>query len=69
MQKKTPSAGITMAMSLEELDRPTHCPENVDEESWAHLIKIRRSKIDSEKSIAALSADITETTQVSIDVI
>jgi hypothetical protein len=34
MLKKTPAANVAMAMSLEELDRPTYCPENVDEESW-----------------------------------
>ena len=64
MKKKTPSVGVAMAMSLEELDRPIHCPENVDEESWLHLVKIRRTKIDSEKIIAALDGDISETAQV-----
>ena len=63
MKKKSPSAGIAIAMSLDELDRPTHCPENVDEESWQHLCKIRRIKIDSEKAIADLDADIAETAE------
>ena len=61
MQKKTPSASVVIAMSLDELDRPAHCPEHVDLDSWKHLCKIRRLKIDSEKGIAALESDIAET--------
>ena len=61
MQKKTPSASVVIAMSLDELDRPAHCPEHVDLDSWKHLCKIRRMKIESEKGIAALDSDIAET--------
>ena len=61
MQKKTPSASVVIAMSLDELDRPAHCPEHVDLDSWKHLCKIRRLKIESEKGIAALESDIAET--------
>ena len=64
MMKKTPAANVAIAMSLEELDRPTYCPENVDEDSWKHLCKIRRDKIASEERIQALEADIAETDQV-----
>ena len=61
MQKKTPSASVVIAMSLDELDRPAHCPEHVDLDSWKHLCKIRRLKIESEKGINALDGDIAET--------
>jgi hypothetical protein len=64
MLKKTPAANVAMAMSLEELDRHTYCPENVDDESWKHLCKIRREKIQSEERIQALEGDIAETDQV-----
>jgi len=64
MLKKTPAANVAMAMSLEELDRLNYCPENVDEESWKHLCKIRRDKIASEERIQALETDIAETDQV-----
>ena len=50
-----------MAMSLDELDKPAHCPENVDEDSWKHLCEIRRKKIESEEKIRALDAEIYET--------
>ena len=64
MLKKTPAANVAMAMSLEELDRLTYCPENVDDDSWRHLCKIRRDKIASEERIQALETDIAETDQV-----
>lgn len=50
-----------MAMSLDELDRSNHCPENVDEDSWKHLCELRRRKIVSEEKILALDSDIYET--------
>ena len=50
--------GSAVPLTLEELDRPSHCPESVDEDSWLHLVKIRRTKIDSEKAIARLETDI-----------
>ena len=53
--------GGAVPLTLEELDRPSHCPESVDEDSWLHLVKIRRTKIDSEKAIARLESDIAET--------
>ena len=63
MLKKTPAAGITMALSLDELDKSTHCPENVDEESWKKLCELRRKKIQSEEKIIALDNEIYETDQ------
>jgi hypothetical protein len=63
MLKKTPAATVAMAMSLEELDRASHCPENVDEDSWKHLCELRRRKIASEETIQALDADLYETDQ------
>ena len=38
--------------------------ENVDDDSWRHLCKIRRDKIQSEERIQALESDIAETDQV-----
>ena len=55
------SGGGAVPLTLEELDRPSHCPESVDEDSWLHLVKIRRAKIKSEKAIAQLESDIAET--------
>ena len=56
-----PGGAASVPLTLEELDRPSHCPESVDEDSWLHLVKIRRAKIDSEKGIARLESDIAET--------
>ena len=63
MLKKTPSAGATMALSLDELDKSSHCPENVDEDSWKKLCEVRRKKIESEEKIQALDNEIYETDQ------
>ena len=51
-------ATIGSPLTLEELDRPSHCPEGVEDHWWLHLVKIRRAKIDSEKAIARLESDI-----------
>ena len=63
MMKKTQAAGVTMALSLDELDRPTHCPENIEEDSWKHLCELRRKKIQSEEKIHTLDNEIYETDQ------
>ena len=63
MMKKTQAAGVTMALSLDELDRPNHCPENIEEESWKHLCELRRKKIQSEEKIHTLDNEIYETDQ------
>ena len=63
MLKKTPAAGVTLALSLDELDKTIHCPETVDEESWKHLCVVRRKKIESEEKIMALDDEIYETDQ------
>ncbi len=52
------------SMTLEELDKPENCPENVDLESWNLLCKLRRKKIDSEKDIAAQLLELAETEEV-----
>ena len=51
-------ATIGSPLTLEELDRPSHCPEGVEDHWWLHLVKIGRAKIDSEKAIARLESDI-----------
>ena len=48
---------------LDELDKNTHCPENVDEDSWKKLCEVRRKKIQSEEKIQALDNEIYETDQ------
>ena len=63
MLKKTPAAGVTMALSLDELDKSAHCPENVDEDSWKKLCDLRRKKIKGEEKILALDNEIYETDQ------
>ena len=63
MLKKTPAAGVTMALSLDELDKSTYCPENVDEDSWKKLCELRRKKIQSEEKIQILDNEIYETDQ------
>ena len=52
-----------MALSLDELDKSSHCPENVDEDSWKKLCEVRRKKIESEEKIQALDNEIYETDQ------
>ena len=42
-------------MSLEEMDRPVHCPENIDRTSWTTMCKLRRDKISMEDALRALS--------------
>ena len=63
MLKKTPAAGVTMALSLDELDKPNYCPENVDLDSWKKLCELRRKKISSEEKIQILDNEIYETDQ------
>ena len=67
MLKKTPAQGVTMAMSLDELDKGNHCPENVDEDSWKHLCALRRKKIESEEKIHNIDSDIYETDQAVVE--
>ena len=64
MLKKTPKGESAKAMSLDELDRPSNCPEILDPESWTLLCQLRRKKIASEEAIAELEGVITETEQV-----
>ena len=45
------------------MDKNTHCPENVDEDSWKKLCEVRRKKIQSEEKIQALDNEIYETDQ------
>ena len=55
------SQSNSIPATIEELDRPSNCPENVDSDSWAVFCGLRRRKIESEKSIAAAVAELTET--------
>ena len=60
------AAAAAQALSLEELDRPAHCPEGVDADSWRHLCKLRRRKIKNEEEIAVLVAQLSETEDVKL---
>ncbi len=51
-------------VSLDDLDKPSCCPENVDLDSWRALCILRRRKIDSERQIANVVADLAETEEV-----
>lgn len=52
---------VVLALTLEELDRPIHCPDGIDGESWKTLCRLRREKIASEEKIAVLIAELAET--------
>ena len=64
MTKTAPVAVAALALSLQELDRDSHCPEGVDLDSWKHLCLLRRKKITSEEEISQLVAELAETEDV-----
>jgi hypothetical protein len=39
---------------LEEMDRYTNCPENIDKSAWGLMCKLRRDKIGLEEAVKAL---------------
>jgi hypothetical protein len=41
-------------ISLEEMDRYTNCPENIDKTTWTLMCKLRREKIGLEEAVKAL---------------
>jgi hypothetical protein len=47
-------------MSLEEMDRPVHCPENIDRTSWQVMCKLRREKITMEEDLRSLAKEVAE---------
>ena len=55
------------ALSLDELDRPSHCPEGVDQESWRNLCLLRRRKIASEEEMAVVVSQLAETEDVNVN--
>lgn len=59
-----PLTSGVQALSLDELDRPNHCPESVNLDSWRTLCQLRRKKIASEERIAGLVAHLAETEEV-----
>ena len=57
---KGPKTSTAIGMSLEEMDRPVHCPENIDRASWTTMCKLRRDKISMEESLRSLSKEVSE---------
>ncbi len=61
----SPKASVQV-MTIDELDKLSHCPEMVDEDSWKILCRLRREKIASERRIATLATELAETEEVSL---
>ena len=57
---KGPKTSTAIGMSLEEMDRPVHCPENIDRASWNTMCKLRRDKIAMEDALRSLSKEVAE---------
>lgn len=57
---KGPKTSTAIGMSLEEMDRPVHCPENIDRSSWNIMCKLRREKIEMEDSLRSLAKEVAE---------
>ena len=57
---KGPKTSTAIGMSLEEMDRPVHCPENIDRASWNTMCKLRRDKISMEEALRALAKEVAE---------
>ena len=57
---KGPKTSTAIGMSLEEMDRPVHCPENIDRASWTTMCKLRRDKITMEESLRSLAKEVSE---------
>ena len=57
---KGPKTSTAIGMSLEEMDRPVHCPENIDRTSWLTMCKLRREKIAMEDFLRSLAKEVAE---------
>ena len=57
---KGPKTSTAIGMSLEEMDRPVHCPENIDRSSWTVMCRLRREKIAMEDALRALAKEVAE---------
>ena len=57
---KGPKTSTAIGMSLEEMDRPVHCPENIDRASWNTMCKLRRDKIAGEDALRSLAKEVSE---------
>ena len=57
---KGPKTATAIGMSLEEMDRPVHCPENIDRTSWLTMCKLRRDKIAMEDFLRCLAKEVAE---------
>ena len=57
---KGPKTSTAIGMSLEEMDRPVHCPENIDRSSWLTMCKLRREKIAMEDFLRSLAKEVAE---------
>eukprot|EP00095_Tigriopus_kingsejongensis_P004573 maker-scaffold462_size163801-snap-gene-0.47 protein:Tk04573 transcript:maker-scaffold462_size163801-snap-gene-0.47-mRNA-1 annotation:"2 -cyclic-nucleotide 3 -phosphodiesterase-like" len=55
------SLAAVQALTLEEMDRASHCPENVSGETWLIVCQLRRKKIASEERIADIVAQLADT--------
>ncbi|XP_071744297.1 cilia- and flagella-associated protein 43 isoform X2 [Lepeophtheirus salmonis] len=53
-----------LALSLDELDRLSNCPDSVDQESWKILCLLRRKRINLESQILYIETLIYETEAV-----
>ena len=57
---KGPKSSTALGMSLEEMDRMIHCPENIDKGSWLSMCRQRREKIDMETRLYILEMEVRE---------
>ena len=57
---KGPKQSTAIGMSLEEMDRPVHCPENIYRSSWTVMCNLRREKIAMEDSLRSLAKEVAE---------
>ena len=40
------------------MDRPVHCPENIDRSSWQVMCRLRREKIAMEEDLRSLAKEV-----------
>ena len=49
--RATSAAAASMEKALTDLDNEQHMPENVEIETWQHLVTLRRKKVEKEQQV------------------
>ena len=45
------AAAASLERAMLELDSEQHMPENIEQETWQHLVALRRNKLEKEQQV------------------